>query len=157
MAEIIYREESFVIMGACFEVYNRTGPGFPEAIYQECMEIEMEYRKIPFVAQAQVSIDYRDRTLRKIFQPDFICYSRIVLEIKAVSELNNEARSQVHSYLKATGYRLGLLVNFGHVPNLEYERIVRWQGFHFLWLPNRPEANPSVFPLPDSYNSSHSW
>jgi GxxExxY protein len=123
--EIVFKEESFAIVGACFGVYNEMGCGFIEPVYQECLEIELECRKILFQAQSELSIKYKARTLEKKFKPDFICFGKIVLEIKAVSELCDEYRAQVHNYLKATGFRLGLLVNFGHYPKLEYERIVR--------------------------------
>lgn len=125
MAEIVYKEESFAIIGACFEVYNDKGPGFLEAVYQECLEIEFALRKIPFVAQAELTLSYKGRALRKKYQPDFLCYGKIIVEIKAVGALADEFRAQVHNYLKATSLRLGLLVNFGHKEKLEYERIVR--------------------------------
>jgi GxxExxY protein len=125
MGEILYRDESYSIMGACFEVYNEKGPGFLEAVYQECLEIEFNLRRIPFVAQAELTLTYKGRTLRKKYQPDFLCYDKIIVEVKAVGALADEFRAQVHNYLKATGLRLGLLVNFGHKEKLEYSRIVR--------------------------------
>jgi GxxExxY protein len=125
MAEVVYKEESYAIMGACFEVYNEMGCGFVEPVYQECLEIELPSRKIPFQPQVELLLNYKARTLQQRYRPDFICYDKIVLEIKAVSGLCDEHRAQVHNYLKATGMRLGLLVNFGRHPKLEYERIVR--------------------------------
>jgi GxxExxY protein len=122
---IIYRDESYRIMGACFEVYREKGCGFVEPVYQECLEIELGLQQIPFVPKAELRLTYKGRTLDQVYQPDFLCFEKIVLEIKAVKELANEHRAQVHNYLKATGHRLGLLVNFGHYPKLEYERIVR--------------------------------
>jgi GxxExxY protein len=80
---------------------------------------------IPFVPQAQLSLAYKGRPLKQVYQPDFVCFGKVIVEIKAVSELHPEHRAQVHNYLKATGHKLGLLVNFGHHPQLEYERIVR--------------------------------
>jgi GxxExxY protein len=123
--EIVYKEESYRIMGACFEVYKEKGCGFLEAVYQECLEIEFELQQIPAKPQEKLRLAYKGRTLKQFYEPDFLCFDTIVLEIKAVSELTNEHRAQVHNYLKATGYKLGLLVNFGHYPKLEYERIVR--------------------------------
>jgi GxxExxY protein len=120
---IIYKEESYAILGACFNVYKNKGCGFTEAIYQECLEIEFEYLKIPFVPQAQLGLEYRGRRLKQRFQPDFTCYDKIILEIKAVSALTDEHRAQVLNYLTATGYQLGLLVNFGSYPKVEYERL----------------------------------
>ena len=125
MSEIIYKDESYGIVGACFEVYNEKGCGFTEPVYQECLEIELELQTIPFKAQAPLPLSYKGRPLRQRFQPDFICWEKIILEIKAVSALADEHRSQVLNYLNATGYRLGLLVNFGAHGKLEWERIVK--------------------------------
>ena len=123
--EIVYKEESYAIMGACFEVYKEKGCGFLEAVYQECLAMELELQGIPFREKVQIGLDYKGRPLRQTYQPDFLCFEKIILEIKAVSALADEHRAQVHNYLKATGHRLGLLVNFGHYPKVEYERIVR--------------------------------
>jgi GxxExxY protein len=124
MPEIVYKEEAYAVIGACFEVYNGMGCGFLEAVYQECLDIELGLREIPFVPQAELQLSYKGRILKQHYYPDFLCFGTIVVEIKAVSELTDEHRSQVHNYLKATGYRLGLLVNFGHKSKLEYERII---------------------------------
>ena len=111
-------------MGACFEVYKEKGSGFLEAVYQECLEIEFADRKIPFIAKPQLDLSYKGRPLKSKYSPDFICYGKIVVELKAVSGLTDEHRAQVQNYLRATKMRLGLLVNFAHYPKLEYERIV---------------------------------
>jgi GxxExxY protein len=123
--KIVFKDESYKIMGACFEVYKEKGPGFVEPVYQECLEIELGLQGIPFVAQGELELTYKGRQLRQTYRPDFVCFGKIIVEIKAVSALADEHRAQVHNYLKATGYRLGLLVNFSHHPQLEYERIVR--------------------------------
>jgi GxxExxY protein len=125
MNEIIYKDESYRIIGACFEVYNEKGCGFTEPVYQECLELELAWQSLPFLAQAQLPLSYKGRPLRQRFQPDFVCHGKIILEIKAVSALVDEHRSQVLNHLSATGYRLGLLVNFGHHGTLEWERIVK--------------------------------
>jgi GxxExxY protein len=125
MAEIIYKEESYAIIGSCFEVSNEMGCGFLEAVYQECLGIEFELRGIPYRPQIDLALSYKGRRLEKKYKPDFMCFDQIVVELKAVKELTDEHRAVVHNYLKATGYKLGLLINFGHYPNLEYERIVR--------------------------------
>jgi GxxExxY protein len=122
--DLIYKEEVYAIMGGCFAVYKDKGCGFLEPVYQECMEIEFDYLKLPAVPQPQLALAYRGRTLRQTYRPDFICYGKIVLELKAVSALVDEHRAQVLNYLNATGFQLGLLVNFGHYPMLEWERIV---------------------------------
>lgn len=122
--ELIYRDESYQVMGACFEVYKTMGCGFLEAVYQECLEFELGERGVPFVSQVPLDLTYKGQPLRQKYQPDLVCYERIVLEIKAVSALTDEHRAQVQNYLRATGHRLGLLVNFGHHPLVEWERIV---------------------------------
>ena len=122
--EVIYKDESYRIMGACFEVYKVMGCGFVEPVYQECLELELMIQDLPFKPQAELSLSYKGHSLKSKYIPDFILFDKIVLEIKAVKELADEHRAQVHNDLKATGYRLGLLVNFGHYPKVEYERIV---------------------------------
>ena len=125
MAEILFKNESYKIMGAMFEVYKEMGCGFLEPVYQECVELELADQGIPFVAQVQLKLSYKHHLLKSKYIPDAICYGEIVLELKAVKEIADEHRAQVHNYLKATGYRLGIIVNFGHYPKLQYERIVR--------------------------------
>ncbi len=122
--ELIYKDECYKIIGACFEVYKEKGCGFVEPVYQECLEIELELQAVPNRVQIPLAMAYKGRPLKQKYVPDFICYEKIILEIKAASALCDEHRAQVHNYLKATGYRLGLLVNFGHHPLIEYERIV---------------------------------
>jgi GxxExxY protein len=128
MGDILYPEESYRIIGACFEVYNEKGCGLTEPIYQECLEIELDHRQIPFLAQPELLLEYRGRTLKHKFRPDFLCFGKIVLELKAVSELVDEHRSQVINYLHASKLRLGILVNFGGHPKLEYERFALTDG-----------------------------
>ena len=117
---IIYKEESYRIMGACFEVYKEKGCGFLEPVYQECLEIELALEGLLFKPKPQLSLVYKGHALKQYYIPDFICFEEIVLELKAVSELVDEHRAQVHNYLRATGFRLGLLVNFCHYPKLQY-------------------------------------
>lgn len=122
---ILYKDESFRIIGACFEVYKEKGCGFVEPVYQECLELELGLQGIPFNAQVSLPMSYKGQPLKQRYIPDFLCYDKIIVELKAVSHLADEHRAQVQNYLKATGCRLGLLVNFGHYPKVEYERIVR--------------------------------
>jgi len=124
MAENIHREESYKIMGESFEVYKQMGRGFLEAVYQECLEIELAEREIPFAAQRELRIAYKGRPLVQTYKPDLICYGKIIVEIKAVSQIVDEHRAQIFNYLRATGMRLGLLVNFSSHTELEYDRIV---------------------------------
>ncbi len=122
---LIYEEETYRILGACFEVYKEKGCGFLEAVYQECLEIEFELQQLPIQPRSELRLTYKERVLKQKYVPDFVCFGKIILEIKAVSQISDEHRAQVHNYLKATGYKVGLLVNFGHNPKVEHERIVR--------------------------------
>jgi len=125
---LVFKEESYIIRGACFEVYTEKGCGFLEPVYQECLEIELRLRNVPFIAQAHLNLEYKGCILAQKFVPDLICYDRIIVELKAVSELADEHRAQVMNYLKATRLKLGFLINFGHYPKLEVERIVTGTG-----------------------------
>jgi GxxExxY protein len=125
MGNIVYKDESYAILGACFEVYKEKGCGFLEAVYQECLEIELALRNIPFRARTELSLEYKGKTLKQKYIPDVICYEKIIVELKSIKKLTNKHRAQVHNYLKATDMKLGLLVNFAHYPKVEYERIVR--------------------------------
>lgn len=122
--EILYKEECYAIMGACFEVYKEKGCGFLEGVYQECLGLELGYRGIPFRAKLPIKISYKGQPLEHDYEADFIVFDKIIIELKAVSGLADEHRAQIHNYLRATKLRLGLLVNFGASPKLEYERIV---------------------------------
>ncbi|MEN9662813.1 MAG: hypothetical protein RL324_1762 [Verrucomicrobiota bacterium] len=124
MSELIYADECYRIVGACFEVYKDKGCGFLEGVFQECMELELELQGIPFVAQAPLALSYKGRPLKQKYVADLVCFDKIILEIKAVDHLADEHRAQVLNYLHATGCKLGLLVNFGHYPKVEWERIV---------------------------------
>ena len=124
MVEILFKEESYSIIGACFNVYKDKGCGFLEPVYHECCEIEFAFQKIPFLSQTELELTYRGQILRQRYKPDFICFQKITVELKAVSALADEHRAQLLNYLNATKMKLGLLVNFGHYPKLEYERIV---------------------------------
>ena len=125
MPEFIHGDETHALLGACFEVYKDKGCGFLEAVFQECLELELSDRKIAFKVQPQLRLEYKGRVLQQTYQPDFVCYEKVILEIKAVSKLADEHRAQLHNYLKATGLKVGLLVNFGHYPLVEHDRIVR--------------------------------
>jgi len=126
--KILYKDESYKIVGACFEVYREKGCGFLEGVYQECLEIELRLQGVPFVPKKPLVLEYKSCPLRSTYEPDFICHDKIVLEIKAMTELTDEHRAQVLNYLKATGLKLGLLINFGHYPKAQVERIVSGHG-----------------------------
>jgi GxxExxY protein len=123
-SKILYKEESYAIIGACFNVYEEKGNGFLEAVYQECLEIEFSFRKIPYETQKNLQLKYRDRILKQTYKPDFLCCNKIIVEIKALSKIVDEHRAQILNYLNGSGVKLGLLINFGHHPKLEYERFV---------------------------------
>src|SRR6185503_15324363 len=123
--EILYKDESYRIVGACFEVYNEKGCGFLEPVYQECMELEFGMQTLPFQAQRELPLAYKRKPLKQKYRPDFVCFDKIILELKVAEKLADEHVAQVLNYLNATGYELGLLVNFGSHPKLEYKRIVR--------------------------------
>ncbi len=123
MTEILYKDESFKIMGACFEVYNQKGFGFTEPIYQECLQLEFSLQSIPFIAQPELPMFYKGMPMVQRFKPDFVCFDKIILEIKSVSAFTDAHRAQLLNYLHATGFELGLLVNFGQFPKLVYERL----------------------------------
>ena len=136
MTEIIYKKESYDIIDACFEVYNEKGCGFLEPVYQECLAIEFEYQRIPAIAKPSLVLSYRGRILKQTYEPDYVYFEKIIVELKAVSALADEHRAQLLNYLHATGLELGLLVNFGHYPKLEYERIAKTQRI-------KPKTDPS--------------
>ena len=122
--EPLYKEESYRIIGSCFEVYKEKVHGFLEAVYQECLGIEFMNQAVPFAEKKPLFLSYKGRELNQTYAPDFICYDSIILEIKAVKKLADEHRAQIINYLKSTGMKLGLLVNFGHYPKIEHERFV---------------------------------
>ena len=123
--DIVYKNESYRIIGACFEVYKEKGCGFLEAVYQECLAIEMKLQGVPFQSQVVLEIGYKKTLLKQRYIADLICFDKIIVEIKALSCLTDQHRAKVHNYLKTTGYKLGFLVNFDHHPKLEYVRIVK--------------------------------
>src|SRR5262245_48243308 len=111
MSDIMFKDESFAVMGACFEVHNVMGSGFVEPVYQECLEIELRLRGIPYYAKRELDLRYKDEQLKQKYIPDFVWYDKNLLEIKAAESFCDDHRAQVLNYLHATGFRLGLLVN----------------------------------------------
>lgn len=123
MKDVIYPEECYKIIGASFEVYKDKGSGFLEAVFQECLELELGMQGIPYAAQCPLALNYKGHPLKQRYIADFVCFEKIVVELKAVERLADEHRAQLLNYLNATGHRLGLLINFGHYPKLEWERL----------------------------------
>ena len=121
---LIYQNESYAIRGAAMRVYNVLGSGFLEAVYQEALEIEFQKLGIPYEREKELEIVYNGVVLNKKYVADFVCYDKIILELKAVKELDNSHRSQIFNYLKATGFKLGLLINFGKYDEIQIERKV---------------------------------
>ena len=121
--DVLFADEAYRIIGACFEVYNTMGHGFLEQVYQECLEIEFARRGIPAIAQERISLNYKGNDLTSHYIPDFICYGQIILEIKSAKALSREHQAQAFNYLKASGLTLALLANFGPDPELEHRRI----------------------------------
>ena len=125
MTELLYKAEVFEIIGAAIEVHKELGHGFLEAVYQEAVQIELTQRNIPFEAQRSLRIRYKDQMLKKEYVADFICYGKIIAELKALDELTGKEESQLLNYLKVTGLRVGLLINFGSVGKLEWKRYIK--------------------------------
>jgi len=121
---MLFADEAFRIQGAVFEVSRQMGTGFLEAVYQECLAIEFAAQGITFVPSPPLALAYKGQSLKQLYRPDFVCFDRIIVELKVVRELAPEHRAQVLNYLKATGLRLGLLVNFGCAPKARVERLV---------------------------------
>ena len=116
-----YEEETYQIIGAAMKVHSVLGPGLTERVYQEALAIEFAERDIPFVREKEIHAVYKGITLQGTFIPDFICYDKIIVELKAVKELDDVHRSQAINYAKVAGYKLSLLINFGK-PSLDKER-----------------------------------
>lgn len=124
MAELLYKDEVYAIIGAAMEVYNHIGPGFSEAIYQEALEIEVELRKMSANPQQEIYFDYKGTKLKQFFKPDLIFYDKIIVELKALDRLTSREESQLLNYLKATNFPVGLLINFGADKDLEWKRMI---------------------------------
>jgi GxxExxY protein len=124
MVELIFKDEVYAIIGAAMDVYNTLGDGFLEPVYQEALEIEFRKRQIPFIPQREISICYKDIRLKKGYVADFLVYEKLIVEIKAVNDLADREEAQLLNYLKATGMKLGILINFGSHPNLQWKRMV---------------------------------
>ena len=122
--DLILKEESFKIIGACFEVHKELGCGFLEAVYQEALAKEFKLQEVPFQREVDLPIYYKEDILDKKYLADFLCYNSIVVELKAIDSIRPEHKAQVINYLKASHLELGLLINFGTL-SLTYERLVR--------------------------------
>jgi len=123
--KVLYKDECYEIQGAIFDVYKEMGCGFLEAVYQNCLEIELNNRKIPFETQKEVKLFYKNELLKIAYVPDIICFDKIIIELKAVHEITTIHQAQLLNYLNATSLKLGLLVNFGSHPKAQIMRIIK--------------------------------
>jgi len=124
-SDILFKDECFEIYGCIYSVNRKLGTGFLEAVYQEALEIELRRRNIPFVSQQELEILYDGIPLTNKYIADIVCYEKIIIELKAVSKINNQHKAQLMNYMAVTGYKLGLLVNFNSFPKSEIVRLVR--------------------------------
>ncbi len=122
--KILFKDECYQIQGAIFDVYREMGAGFLESVYQECLEKEFIKRKIPFKNQPELNLYYKGESLKQKYKPDFICYDKIILELKALKDITPIHKAQLINYLKATELTLGLLINFGNYPKVSITRMV---------------------------------
>ena len=128
-AEIVFREESYRIIGSCLVVFNKLGSGFLESVYQEALEIQFKQDKIPFLKEKKLRIQFDDIQLDKFFKADYVCFDSIIVELKATPFIHKNDLTQVLNYLRATDMRLGILVNFGE-KSLTYKRILNSHSSH---------------------------
>jgi len=127
MDKLIYKDESYAIIGAAMEVHSTLGPGFLEAVYQKALEMEFTSRNIPFLPQVMLDVFYKGVSIDKSYIADFLVFRKIIVEIKSTSRLTDLDKAQVKNYLKATQKQLGILINFGE-SSLRHERIVHLNG-----------------------------
>ena len=124
MSELLLKDEVYAIVGAAMEVYYQLGSGFLEPVYQEALEIELNRRRLPFESQKPLKLFYKNVELKKEYIPDFVCYEQIIVEIKSLERLTNIEVAQLINYLKITKMHVGMLINFGSRPKLEWKRYV---------------------------------
>ena len=122
--QLLYKDEVYAIIGAAIEVHRELGNGFLEAVYEEAMAIESQQRNIPFECQVRLPVRYKGNLLQKEYIADYIGYGKIIVELKCISRLTTVDEAQIIHYLKATGMRVGLLVNFGSREKLEWKRFI---------------------------------
>lgn len=120
----LFEQEGYALMGAAFEVYNQLGSGFLEEVYQEAMEIELKARSIPFIAKPRLAVTYKEQLLKKYYEADLLLHKDVVVELKATRAIAPEHEAQLINELKATGKRVGYLVNFGSFPRMQWSRRV---------------------------------
>lgn len=122
MGKLLYEKETYRIIGACMKVHKNLGSGFLESVYQEVLAKELRNEGIPFEGQKKLNLFYEGERIGKYFVADFLCFDKIILELKSVAFLNKTFENQVVNYLKATEKEIGILVNFG-------EKSLKWKRF----------------------------
>ncbi len=127
MNDIIYKDESYQIIGKCFEVHNNLGPGFLEIVYKDALEYEFKKANIPFEREKEYIVNYKNAILPHKFYADFVVFDKIILEVKAVAGISDEFVAQALNYCKVSGNKLALIVNFGELK-LNFKRIVLEKG-----------------------------
>ncbi len=123
MGKLLFEDETYKVIGACMAVHKILGAGFLESVYHEALEKEFEIQKVNFDSKKKLQVYYNDAPLKKYFIADFICFDKIVVEIKAASFLHKDTETQTINYLKSTGYQIGLLINFGQ-SSLTWKRFI---------------------------------
>ncbi len=124
MTELFLKDEVYAIIGAAIEVHKTLGCGFLEFVYQEAMEIESSMRELAYEPQKTITIQYKGRRLKKEYIADLIYFEQVIVELKALDSLSGKEEAQILNYLKATGMKVGVLINFGSHPKLEWKRFV---------------------------------
>ena len=128
--ELLYKREVYQIVGAAIEVHKELGPGFFESVYEECLIIESKKKNIPHKTQVKLPVQYKGQKINKEFIADYIGYEKIIVELKCISNITKAAEAQIINYLKATGLKVGLLINFGSKGRLEWGRYIYSHAGH---------------------------
>lgn len=123
--ELLYRDEVYAIVGAAMEVHDVLGNGFLEAVYHAALKVELTVRQIPFVSEMALPVFYKGQRLNAEYRADLVCYDKVIVELKALEKLSGKEEGQILNYLKATGLRVGVIINFGSRGKLEWRRLVR--------------------------------
>jgi GxxExxY protein len=124
MGEILYKQEAYWIIGCAMDVHRTLGPGFLEGVYADALALELKRKGIPFERERRFPVVYKGIKLERGYVADMVCYSKIILELKAINILAKREEAQLLNYLKVTGMKLGILVNFGSIGNLEWKRMI---------------------------------
>lgn len=120
----MFQQEGYALMGAAFEVYNQIGYGMAEEVYQECLEIELEIRGIPYLDKKEIALVYKNRRLVRRYVPDLFVHGAVIVELKSVSQLVPDHEAQLFNYMRIARQPVGYLLNFGHKDTLEWKRFI---------------------------------